>query len=89
MKVEQELAISNRLGLHVRPAGQLAAAAARFSARVWISCGDAEAEATSILDLLTLQCTCGKTVKLRAEGEEAAAAVACLAALITNRFDEE
>jgi phosphotransferase system HPr (HPr) family protein len=48
-----------------------------------------EADAKSMLDILTLSCPQGTRVELRAEGKDAAEALAALDILFDNKFGEE
>jgi phosphocarrier protein len=44
---------------------------------------------TSIMGLMMLGAAMGETITIRAEGEDAAAALAALSALVSSRFGEE
>jgi phosphocarrier protein HPr len=70
--------------LHARPAAEFVRTAMRFSSAQWVSAGDREVDAKSLLSILALGATRGSTLRLRAEGEDAAAAlealVGCVAA---------
>ena len=46
--------IRNELGLHARSAAQIAAIARNSATNVWIMKGDQRADASSIMDILTL-----------------------------------
>ena len=50
------LSIVNALGLHARAAARLAAVAQEAVGEVWLKCGPERADATSIIDVLTLAC---------------------------------
>jgi phosphotransferase system HPr (HPr) family protein len=56
----------------------------RFSARVSLGVGDREVDAKSLLSVLALGARRGTTLSLRAEGEDAADAVATLAITIAE-----
>jgi phosphocarrier protein HPr len=66
--------------LHARPAADFVRTAMRFSADVWVAVGDREVDAKSLLSILALGAKAGTTLGLRAEGEDAAAALDALAA---------
>lgn len=69
--------------LHARPAGQVTRAAAGYPARVWLSAGDRdEVDARSVLAVMGLGAVAGQRVRVRAEGFEAAAAVAAVVAVL-------
>ena len=52
----------------------------RFSADVWVAMDEREVDAKSLLSILALGAKAGTSLSLRAEGEDAAAAVDALAA---------
>ncbi|RAG85477.1 HPr family phosphocarrier protein [Streptacidiphilus pinicola] len=68
--------------LHARPAGKLAQAAARFSSTILIEHAGKSVNPAGILAVMGLGATAGATVTVRAEGEDAAAAVETLAAVL-------
>ncbi len=88
MTEERELIIPNKEGLHFRPILQFVDTAARFSARVTVHCGDRQADGRSPMELLTLVGTQGAKLKVIADGEDAAAAVAALSKLVESGFGE-
>jgi len=52
--IEKEMVISNRLGLHARPAALLVKAAARFMSNIYISKEGNEINGKSIMGVMTL-----------------------------------
>jgi phosphocarrier protein HPr len=86
--IEIDTIISNDLGLHARSAAQIAAVAARASAAIWIAKGDQKANASDIMDILTLECPRGTPVKLIAEEPNDRNVLEAIADLIQNRFRE-
>jgi len=54
--------IKNELGLHARSAAQIAHIAGNSAANVWLKRDDKMADASSIIDILTL--ACGKGTKI-------------------------
>jgi phosphocarrier protein HPr len=54
--------IKNELGLHARSAAQIAHIAGKSAAHVWLKKDDETADASSIIDILTL--ACGKGTKI-------------------------
>jgi len=71
VKIEEELEVKDRLGLHARPAARLAKALNGLKARVLIGRGENLVDARSILDVLTLAASAGTRLRIVAEGEEA------------------
>jgi phosphocarrier protein len=68
--------------LHARPAGSFVREAARFGGNVTVSANGKSANAKSILEVLALGATGGTELDIAASGEDAAAAVAALTALV-------
>ncbi len=54
--------IKNELGLHARSAAQIAGIAQNSIANVWIQKDDEKADASSIIDILTLVCARGTKI---------------------------
>lgn len=81
--------LTNRVGLHARPASLLVQMAARFTARITLRVEDRVADAKRILSILQLGARCGETLTIEATGPDAAAAVAALIALARRKFDED
>ena len=87
-KIEQELMISNELGLHARASAKLVQAASRFRCEVSLRVGDEAVDAKSILGVLTLAAVKGTPVVIIAEGDDAEGALLVLAALVNDKFGE-
>ncbi|NCP63651.1 MAG: HPr family phosphocarrier protein [Paraglaciecola sp.] len=88
-RLEKKLVIINKLGLHARAATQLVQLANNFAATVTIHQGNKQASANSVLGLMMLESHQGKEVTVVSEGEEAAAAMDAVEALIVGRFNED
>jgi phosphotransferase system HPr (HPr) family protein len=86
------LALTNKDGLHMRPAKDFVAAAGRFTATVRVRnldrAGQPEANAKSLIELLKIGARAGQRVQIQASGADANAALDALSALITSRFGE-
>lgn len=88
MTCEREVMIENRNGLHARPAAEIVKAASKFRSEVTIRRDDMEVNGKSIMGVMMLAAEYGTTICLKADGEDAEAAVAALAALVASRFGE-
>ena len=86
---EKVIRVGNSLGLHARPAGKISQEAQRYAASITVHSGGMEADAKSILDLLTLAAPQGTELRLRAQGADAAEAVSALSRLFEDMFGEE
>jgi phosphotransferase system HPr (HPr) family protein len=87
--VESTVVITNKVGLHARPATLFVQEAARFQAQIQVQYGEQSANARSILGILKLGARHGATLVLRAEGEDADEAIQALTELVERKFDEE
>jgi phosphocarrier protein len=88
MITERTVRILNALGLHVRPATELAAAASRFASAVTVVKDGQAVNAKSSIDLLTLAAVQGSELTVRADGADAPQAVEALVRLVESRFGE-
>jgi phosphotransferase system HPr (HPr) family protein len=86
---ETTIVITNKVGLHARPARLLVQTAAQFQSQIQVFCGEKAANAKSIVGVLKLSASQGDTLLLHAEGEDAERAIHTLADLIERKFDEE
>jgi len=87
---EQTVEVTSRLGLHARAAANLVRVAGRFRSKLTLQRPDGglEADAKSILDILTLAASYGTPLKLVAHGDDENEAVAAVADLFSRAFDE-
>jgi multiphosphoryl transfer protein len=85
---EAQLTLTNSAGLHARPAGLFVQTAGRFQAQVQVLARGRQADAISIMGVLSLGARQGDTITLRASGEQADAAIAALSELVRANFYE-
>jgi len=81
--------VHNKLGLHARAAAKIVQISNQFQSRICIIKNGREADAKSMLDILTLSCPRGTRLEVCAEGEDAVEALAALAVLFDNKFGED
>lgn len=89
---EIRLTISNKLGLHARPAAKLVSTAAKFQSQIRVCNLTRNTEyvrADSINQVAILGVRQGHQIAISAEGEDADQALAALQALIKNNFGED
>jgi phosphocarrier protein HPr len=86
---ERSLLIKNELGLHARAATKFVQLASKYPCEVSVSKDGHDVNGKSIMGVLMLVAAKGTTIVVRAKGDQAAAAVAALAALVDDRFGEE
>jgi len=75
LKVKREVVIRNKYGLHARPAAVFVQTANKYESAIKVCKEDQEADAKSIMSLLSLGAENGSVVYLIAEGEDAVEAV--------------
>jgi phosphocarrier protein len=86
--IERTVTIRNELGMHARPAAQFVRLASTFGSRVEIVRDGTAVNGKSIMGVMMLAAECGCELTLRAEGDDAEAAVAALAELVDRGFGE-
>ena len=86
--VERTVQIMNKNGLHARPAAEIVKVSAKFRSEIMLVKDGMEVNGKSIMGVMMLAAECGSSIGLRAEGEDAEAALDALAALIANKFGE-
>ncbi|MBI2408031.1 MAG: HPr family phosphocarrier protein [Gemmatimonadetes bacterium] len=86
--VERSVQVQNVHGIHARPAAEIVKVAARFRSGITIIRDDLEVNGKSIMGVMMLAAECGATVLIRAVGDDEAAAVDALVALISAKFGE-
>ena len=86
----KKVIVSNEMGLHARPAAQIAHIASRFSSALKLRKINArgEADCRSVLSLLMLAASKGVEIEIVATGEDAPAAVEALADYFNTSFGE-
>ena len=88
----REIVVSNKLGLHARPAMQFVDLANQFKSDVTVhKFGDepGEADGKSVMQMIILAATEGTKMRIDATGDDADEAVGKLAELFDTKFGEE
>ena len=88
-KIEKELTVVNRLGLHARPAAMFVRIASRHRAEIWVAKEGEEVNGKSIMGLMMLAAGPGSKLTVHAEGHDASQALTEIETLIKRKFDEE
>jgi phosphocarrier protein len=92
---EEKVIVDNNVGLHARPASLFVQEAAKYTSDINVYCQDPEtkedrnANAKSILGVLTLGVFQGTEITITATGEDEEKAVAALVALVKDNFGEK
>jgi phosphocarrier protein HPr len=88
-KIEKEIPIINRLGLHARPAAMFVRISSRYRCEVWVSKEGEEVNGKSIMGLMMLAAGQGSKLRIRCDGPDADKAMQELEELINARFNED
>lgn len=87
--IERHAAIVNSLGMHARPAAQVVRLASGFKSAIELEHDGQVVNGKSIMGVMTLAAECGAIIKVRANGEDAEAALVALLELIAKGFGEK
>ena len=87
-ELSRDLVIVNELGLHARSAAKIAALAGQSKASVWIKKGGEKADASSIVDILTLACEKGTKITIRIENKADFNILEAITELVKSGFGE-
>ncbi len=88
-KVEKEVTIVNRLGMHARPAALFVRIASRFRSDVWVEKEGEQINGKSIMGLMMLAAGQGSKLLIRCEGPDAERAMEEIEELIAAKFHED
>ena len=88
-KIEKEVTIVNRLGLHARPAAMFVRIASRHRAEIWVAKEGEEINGKSIMGLMMLAAGQGSKLRIRCDGPDADKAMEELEELIKAGFNED
>jgi len=89
IRVTKELVVTNKLGIHARPAAMFVRTASKFDCDIFVEKDGERVNGKSIMGLMMLAAGPGSKLLLYAEGDDAARAVVELEALVKRNFDEE
>ena len=87
--LSRKATIVNVHGMHARPAAMIAKAAQDAVAIIWVGAGDNRADASSIIDILSLGCSRGCEVTLEAENEDDLPILDSIKEIIDKGFGED
>ncbi|HEX7518552.1 MAG TPA: HPr family phosphocarrier protein [Chthoniobacterales bacterium] len=88
-KIEKEITVINRLGLHARPAALFVRIANRYRSEIWVEKEGEQINGKSIMGLMMLAAGQGSKLLIRCEGPDADKAMEEIEDLINRRFDED
>ncbi len=88
-RIEKDIPIINRLGLHARPAAMFVRIASRYRSDVWVAKEGEEVNGKSIMGLMTLAAGKGSKLRIRCQGPDADKVMEEIEELIKARFNED
>lgn len=84
--ISRSVTIKNSVGLHARPATFFIQKANSYKSSIWVEKDDCRVNAKSLLGVLSLGIVEGMTITLIADGNDEAAAIDGLIALVDSGF---
>ena len=84
----KEVFIINELGLHARSAAKIAKLAQNAKSTIWLIKDNEKADASSIIDILTLACPKGSRITLSADSQSDIDIINDIKALVERGFEE-
>lgn len=87
--IEKTLTVTNKLGVHARPAGMIVDITGPAKSDVFIDFDGSKANAKSILNVMMLAIPMGSSVKFEVDGEDEEEVVQKLEKLFNDKFNEE
>lgn len=82
--VEKQVTVQNKTGLHARPAAEFVKAAGKFASDITLIKEGNEANAKSIMSVMSLGAGQGSQIIIRADGPDASQAVDALVTLVES-----
>lgn len=89
VQVFRDMRIINQRGLHARASAKFVQVASGFDATIDVEKDGVKVGGTSIMGLMMLAASPGCSIRVMAQGPEAAAAIDALEQLVASRFGEE
>ena len=89
VSVQREVRITNKLGLHARPAAEFVKRANGFRSEIWVVKDGKRYSAASLIDILRANLDCGATATLEAHGIDADEAVDELEKLLAEFHEKD
>jgi len=87
--IEFEATVNNKIGMHLRAAGEFVKLAAKYKSDVFVIKSGKKANGKSILGLASLAIGRGARITIQVDGPDEHEAQAAIDDLITNNFHED
>jgi len=88
-EITKDLVVTNKLGVHARPAAMFVKVANRFESEIFVEKDGETVNGKSIMGLMMLAAGPGSRLHVRASGPDASQAVNELEQLLKRKFDED
>ena len=88
-RVSKELLVTNKLGIHARPAALFVKVASKFQSEITVEKDGEQINGKSIMGLMMLAAGQGSRLRIIAEGPDAEGAVRELEQLFIQKFHED
>ena len=88
MMIVREVTVTNRAGIHTRPASMIVRTASRFASDFYIQKDSYEINGKSIIGVMTLAAEQGSNIKLIFDGDDEEAAAEAIVNLFEEGFGE-
>ncbi|MDT8715687.1 HPr family phosphocarrier protein [Clostridium sp. 19966] len=87
--ISKNVTITNKTGIHARPASMFVQTASKFKSNITINKGEKKGSAKSLINILALSLSNGSEVTITADGADEKEAVDALVKLVESKFGEE
>lgn len=87
--MEREITVTNTLGIHARPASMIVKTATQYKSDITLLKDDVSSDAKSIMGVMMLAAAQNSKITIQANGPDEEQAVAVIAELFEQKFNEE
>jgi phosphocarrier protein len=87
--IQKSIKVSNKYGIHARPASAIVSVTSSLDAEVFIEKDGEKVSADSIMSLLMIAAEYGSSITIYAHGEEEEEALMAIVKLFEDKFGEE
>ncbi|MEK6645029.1 MAG: HPr family phosphocarrier protein [Planctomycetota bacterium] len=89
LRVERDVTVPNKQGLHARPVLRFVDLASKFDSSIRVCKRDTSVDGKSPMEMMLLEATQGTVLTIVAEGEDCEKAVVELSRLVSEGFGEQ
>lgn len=86
--LEREITITNKNGMHARPAAQFVKLASQFKSEILVEKDDEQVNGKSIMGLMMLAAAKGEKIKVSVQGADQDAAMTAIETLVRSGFGD-